>query len=245
MYRLKNSGFKLFITGVQNVGKTMISKRLQTILKNNDALQIIEVDFLKDFFHKDILMLKKKANEHGMKLNELRWILEDMSLHQTISGTSYILDFDGIEKQSEYLFPRLMHAVERHTEKGIPTIIEGQNIPVDKLIKYYREKKINDLNFDLNSIIIVNLYVNSIEDLEKHLNFRIIDRQLAGKEKEKQETEILDLWKLNEYLKASVEKLKEKNQDMNIAVIDNSGIEDMDVAVRPIINLIEKTNNFR
>jgi len=42
---VKNN-FKLFITGVQGAGKTMVSKRLQNVLINSEALQIAEVDLV-------------------------------------------------------------------------------------------------------------------------------------------------------------------------------------------------------
>jgi len=245
-YRLINNGFKLFITGVQGIGKTMISKRLQSMLKNNEMLQIVDVDSLKDGFRKEIQIRKEKLHERNMCFRDIQWFYEEESLLESVLETSYNLGVEGIEKQSEYIFPRLMNALERHAEKGIPTIIEGLNIPIDKLVEYYREKKASDSDFNLSSIVIVNICVSSDKVLEQHIKSYVNDRQLTGEEREKQNNDLNKLWELGQYFEKKTEKLIRANPDMWIRNIDNSGIrdEDKDIAIKEIIQLIVDSGNF-
>jgi len=240
------NGYKLFITGVQSAGKTMVSKRLTNALINSEALQIAEVDLLKDGFRKDISMLEEKLAKRNMKFCDFAWLYGDVSFLDAVLETSYRLGIEGIEKQSEYLFPRLMNALERHTEKGIPAIIEGLNIPIDKLIEYYRDKKEREPDFDLRSINIVNLCVNSIDTLRQHIESRVEDRQQTGEERKKQEDDLPRLWEINQYLEQKTEKIRSENPDMYVRNIDNSGIRinDKDMAVDEIIQMIDQTGNF-
>ncbi|MDR0919594.1 MAG: metallophosphoesterase [Oscillospiraceae bacterium] len=246
-YILKNNNFKLFITGVQSAGKTTVSKRLLNRLKNSEALQTVEVNFIKDVLREDVQRIQNKLFDHELDFKNYDVILESDELCNALLETSYNLPPEKLDIQSKYIFPRLMSAVERHTKKGIPAIIEGLNINVEELIEYYKNKAKEDNSFDINSVMIINLTLENEELLRKHLESRIKDRGIEGDEKEKQENDLEGLWKIHEYYKNRVEKVKSEISELGITVknVDNSGMEDKDVAVREIIKLINETKNFK
>jgi predicted MPP superfamily phosphohydrolase/2-phosphoglycerate kinase len=246
-YRLKNNNFKLFITGVQSAGKTTVSKRLLTILKNSEALQTVEVDFIKDVLREDVQIIQNKLSDHKLDFKDYRVILENEELCKALLETSYNLPSEKIDIQSKYIFPRLMSAIERHTKKGIPAIIEGLNINVEELVEYYKNKKEKDKSFVMGSVMIINLTLKNEELLRKHLESRIKDRGIEGDEKERQENDLEGLWKIHEYYKNRVAILESEIGKLGITVknVDNSGMEDKDIAVREIINLINETKNFK
>jgi len=281
-YRLKKNDFKLYVTGAQGVGKTAITKQLLNILKNTEALQIAEVDFVKDALRKDIEInderfkslldgLQEKPQRHeklqGARkgkasrktpkkttgvTSSIALLLRDASEHilgdaedrLAMIASSYELNIAELEKQSGYIFPRLMNAIERHTEKGIPAIIEGLNIPLDQLIKYYREKTTKENDFSLDSIMIINLSVDSIDNHRNRMNLRITDRQLEKDEATKQLEHLNNLYAINQHCIAMAEKAKKENPDIRIYNIDNSGQKDKYTVAMEIIDLIAKSDNF-
>jgi len=249
------NSFKLYVTGAQGVGKTAITKLLLNILENTEALQIVEVDFLKDAFRRNINIMKEKLgkvfpeNPEGNEIakyfcEQTESILGEREFRKALKDSSYDHNFDELDKQSIYLFPRLIHALERHTEKGISTIIEGLNIPIERLIEHYREKAEKDKKFNMDSIMIVNLWVDTLENHTKRIELRISDRQLVDDEAENQLSFMKNIFKINERYKDITEEMKVNNTDIHIYNIDNSGQKDKYTVAMEIIEKIAQSGNF-